>query len=451
MGAERMGFPPRFMGISLRSLTLGLLTIQFSAFILILHYSRVMPAPDGHRYLPSTAIFLVELVKLMVSLTISLYEISLTAPRSMPATSLLGALANAIFSGDSWKMAVPAGLYTLSNSLQYVGISNLDAATFHVVYQFKIFVTAIFSVVLLRSRISARQWISLVLLMVGVAIVSLPQGSASSLVSSHHARVHVPRSANALREHFGMADSGSHLRKRSATYEGIAEDELALDTPPLDASAGILAVLGVCIFSGLAGVYFEKVIKESPKVTSLWIRNVQLSTYSLFPAFFIGVIFLDGETLAKYGFFAGYNWIVVLSIIVQTFGAILAAFCIFYADNISKNFAVSISMVLSSLASFVFFDFSITRHFLVGASVVLVATWLYNTEEARAQQTPAIKIYTDEKTFHNGATEANDMSIQIPKTPLGHGETAVATSRPGSPSHKKRKNESVGYFIKQHE
>lgn len=426
-----------------------------------------MSTPDGHRYLPSTAVFLVEALKLAVCLTISLYEISLSVPRSMPATSLLSALGNAIFSGDSWKMGLPAGLYTLANSLQYVGISNLDAATFHVMYQFKIFVTAIFSVMLLRRTITGRQWLSLILLMVGVAIVSLPHGSSASLASSHHTRIYVPRSSNPLREHFRMAEPGSHLKKRSATYEGIAEDELALDAPGMDASAGVFAVLGVCIFSGLAGVFFEKVIKESPKSTSLWIRNVQLSTYSLFPAFFIGIIFLDGETVAKDGFFAGYNWVVVLSIVIQTFGGIVAAFCIFYADNISKNFAVSISMVLSSLASFMFFDFTMSSHvfapfppifrsidrlqFLVGASIVLVATWLYNTEEVRTVQGPTIKLDSDEKSSPPATAGLNDMSIQIPKTPLSHEETALATSRPGSPSHKKRKNESLGYFTKLHD
>ncbi len=122
---------------------------------------------------------------------------------------------------------------------------------------------------------------------VGVAIVSLPQESSAVLASSHHTRVYVSRSANPVQEDLDLAKPGSHLGKRSATYEGIAEDELALDTPGMDASAGLLAVLGVCISSGFAGVYFEKVIKESPKVTSLWIRNVQLSTYSLFPAFFV--------------------------------------------------------------------------------------------------------------------------------------------------------------------
>ena len=315
-----------------------------------------MPVPDGHRYLPSTAVFLTEVIKLVACLTVALYEVSLSTPRSLPATYLFRVLGDTIFTGDSWKMAIPAGLYTLANSLQYVGITNLDAVTFQVMYQLKIIFTAIFSVLILQRSISIRQWVSLLLLMVGVAIVSTRQEGAGAMVSSHHTRVYVPRSFDALRTELGLGSTPSTLAKRSATYEGIEEDELALSFPRLNASIGLLAVMGVCVLSGLAGVYFEKVIKEATSTTSLWIRNVQLSTYSLFPAFFLGVIFVDGESVAKYGFFDGYNWVVFLSIAVQSFGGIVAAFCIYYADNISKNFAVSISMVLSSLASFVFFD-----------------------------------------------------------------------------------------------
>jgi UDP-galactose transporter len=319
-----------------------------------------MPLPDGHRYLPSSAVFLVELLKLAICLTLSLYEVSLAAPRSTPATSLFSMLGAAIFTGDSWQMAIPAFLYTLANSLQYIGITNLDAATFQVTYQLKIIVTAIFSVSILKRSLSGRQWVSLLLLMVGVAIVSLPQADSSTLVSSHHSRIYIPRSMESLRKELGMWSKEPNLMKRSATYEGIEEDEMALNQIGGSASAGLLAVLGVTICSGLAGVYFEKVIKDSPKTTSLWIRNVQLSIYSLFPAFFIGVLFIDGETVAKNGFFDGYNWIVILSIVIQSLGGIVAAFCIYHADNISKNFAVSISMVLSSLASFFFFDFEAT-------------------------------------------------------------------------------------------
>lgn len=321
-----------------------------------------MPTPDGHRYLPSTAVFLVELLKLTICLTISLYEVAGSLPRSTSAVSLLGALGHAIFAGDSWKMALPAGLYTLANSLQYVGISNLDAATFHVTYQFKIIVTAVLSVVILGRSLTGRQWLSLVLLMIGVAIVSIPHGDVPHLASSHHTHAHLPRSVNPIREYFMAATPNNHLSKKSATYEGIVEDEMLLNNPAMDASVGLMSVVAVCICSGWAGVYFEKVIKDSPTNISLWIRNVQLSAYSLFPAFFVGILFLDGENVAKYGFFAGYNWVVFVSIVVQSLGGIVASFCLYYADNISKTFAVSISMVLSSLVSFLFFGFAATSN-----------------------------------------------------------------------------------------
>lgn len=316
-----------------------------------------MPLVNGHRYLPSTAVFLHEVLKLAICLTIAFYEISTTVPRSMPATSLFGALNSAIFGGDSWKMAIPASLYTVANNLQYIGISNLEPATFQVTYQFKIIVTAIFSVVILRQRLTIKKWIALLLLMVGVIIVSVPHHAGPFSAGAH--AVHLPRSLNVLRKR-ALGSEGPVLNKRSATYEGIEEDELAMGTPGLNGSVGLLAVIGLCISSGLGGVYFEKVIKDSPKHTSLWIRNVQLAVYSIFPAFFIGVVFLDGETVARDGFFAGYDSVVVATICLQTFGGIVAAFTIYYADNISKNFATSISLVISSLVSFFFFDFEAT-------------------------------------------------------------------------------------------
>lgn len=254
-------------------------------------------------------------------------------------------------------MAIPAALYTIANNLQYIGISNLEPATFQVTYQFKIIVTAIFSVFILRQRLTVKKWIALLLLMAGVIVVSVPH-QAGPLSAGAHA-VHLPRALNLLHRRTDNS-VGSKVSKRSATYEGIEEDELAMGTPGLNGSVGLLAVIGLCITSGLGGVYFEKVIKDAPKHTSLWIRNVQLAVYSIFPALFIGVVFLDGEIVAKDGFFAGYDSVVVATICLQTFGGIVAAFTIYYADNISKNFATSISLVISSLVSFFFFDFEAT-------------------------------------------------------------------------------------------
>lgn len=331
--------------------------MQYSLFILVVHYSRIVPAVGGQRYLTSTAVFLNEVIKLAICLTVALYDISRTMPPSLPATSLFGALTSAVFSGDSWKLAIPASLYTLSNSLQYVGISNLDAATFQVTYQLKIITTALFSIGLLGRSLSAKRWFSLLLLMIGVAIVQFPTGAADpsgfGTLEHDQTRLSFPRSLDALKK------LGSRsIAKRSATYEGIEED--LLDNPRFNTSIGLLATVGACIASGLAGVYFEKVLKDSANPTSLWVRNVQLAIYSLFPAFFIGVIFLDGEEIAKHGFFIGYSWVVCAAIGLQALGGVVVALCIRHADNIAKNFATSISIIISSIVSFWWFDLDVT-------------------------------------------------------------------------------------------
>jgi UDP-galactose transporter len=123
---------------------------------------------------------------------------------------------------------------------------------------------------------------------------------------------------------------------------------------------GFVAVIIACAISGLAGVYFEKVLKDSNVRVSLWIRNVQLSFYSLFPAFFVGVVLKDGEKIAENGFFMGYNYVVWTAIAFQAFGGVVVALCVNYADNIAKNFATGISIIVSCLASIYFFNFKIS-------------------------------------------------------------------------------------------
>lgn len=324
-----------------------------------MHYSRIMPAIGGHRYYTSTAVFLNEVIKLAISLTMVLYELSRSAPSSLPATSLFRDLMRVVFTGDSWKLAIPAILYTLQNSLQFLAVSNLNAATFQVTYQLKILTTALFSVTILGRTLSLRKWLSLLLLMIGVAIVQIPsEPEVPTLqdLKNGHTGFHFPRSIGALRD-FGNAVG--RLHKRSATYEGIDED-FALQHPQFNASVGLTAVIIACILSGLAGVYFEKVLKDSTTPASVWVRNVQLSFYSLFPALFIGVIFKDGADIARDGFFSGYNWVVWTTIVIQALGGVVVALVVNYADNIAKNFATSISIVVSFLASLWFFDFEIT-------------------------------------------------------------------------------------------
>ena len=314
-----------------------------------------MPLVGGQRYFSSTAIFLNELLKLAVCWTLALYDISRTISPSLPATSLFTELFSAVFTGDSWKVAVPACLYVLQNSLQYLAISNLDSATYQVTCQFKILPTAIFSVLLLGRKLSFRKWLALGLLMIGVAIVQTPSTEPVSFGS-----VKVAQSAMSRRSWFGSGGIGSSaVTRRSATYEGIQEDDM-LENPAMNAPLGFVSAISGSIASAAASVYFEKVLKVSDSEVSLWVRNVQLAFYSLFPALFIGVIFVDGEKIAQHGFFTGYNWVVWTVVLLQASGGIIISMCVAYADNIAKGFAIGVSILVSLVASIYVFDFEVS-------------------------------------------------------------------------------------------
>lgn len=293
-----------------------------------------MPMTSSHRYFTSTAVFLNEVIKLVICIWVALWDRRKLDGSMMPLSHSFHHLYTDVFRPDNWKLAIPACLYTLQNTLQYVAVSNLDAATFQVTYQLKILTTALFSVIMLHRSLSLKKWVSLVLLTMGVAIVQLPSPGSSTATKS----------------------SGANHQRRSATYEGIHDDNNT--EPEMNRTIGLIAVAIACTISGLAGVYFEKVLKGSS--TTLWVRNIQLSFYSLFPAFFIGVVLKDGSEIMQRGFFDGYNGVVWTAIAFQAAGGIVVALCVNFADNIAKNFATSISILISCLASVYFFDFVVT-------------------------------------------------------------------------------------------
>lgn len=316
-----------------------------------------MPPAGGKRYLTSTAVFLNEVVKLTISLTMALYDVSKAAPPSMPATSLFFSLTSAVFSGDSWKLAIPAGLGVLSNSLQYVALSNMRAAAFQVTFQLQFLTTAIFGLIVLRRSITPRKWGLLLLLLVGVALVQIPDAnSEQTSLQDEAVSMHFPRS---LEEWKAVKGAAANLHKRSATYEGIEEDMQTAD-PRLNATLGLLAIIGAAIASGIEGIYFEKVLKDSSSHTSLWVRNVQLAIYSVFPALFIGVGFRDGERVSNDGFFQGYNWFVWCTILIQALGGIISTLSISRAQRDPRTLVTTASIILSVLGSIWLFEFQLT-------------------------------------------------------------------------------------------
>lgn len=186
-----------------------------------------------------------------------------------------------------------------------------------------------FSVAILRKELLRTQWISLVLLVIGVVFVQLAQSGGSEQI-----------------------------------HTGPAQNRLI----------GFMAALSACVLSGFAGVFFEKMLKGSD--VTVWMRNVQLSLCSI-PFGLISCFVYDGQIISQQGFFFGYDKFVNYLVVLQACGGLIVAVVVKYADNILKGFATSLAIVISCVASIYLFNFHLTLQFALGAAFVIGSIFLY--------------------------------------------------------------------------
>ncbi|XP_058500087.1 UDP-galactose translocator [Solea solea] len=312
----------------LKYASLAVLVIQNASLILSIRYVRTLP---GDRFFTTSAVVMAEVLKVLTCVIIILLEKRL----NVKETSLFLVDAVLVQYKDTLKMAVPSLIYTLQNNLQYIAISNLPAASFQVTYQLKILTTALFSVLMLRKTLTRVQWVSLLLLFVGVAIVQVQQ-------------------------------------------EGNKESS-ASDASNQNYVVGLVAVVISCLSSGFAGVYFEKILKGSS--ASVWVRNVQLGIFGTSLGM-LGLWWNDGAAVAEHGFMFGYTNMVWCVIFNQAFGGLLVAVVVKYADNILKGFATSFSIIVSTVMSIYLFAFHVDLLFTAGAGLVIGAVYMYSLPKA---------------------------------------------------------------------
>ena len=94
---------------------------------------------------------------------------------------------------------------------------------------------------------------------------------------------------------------------------------------------------------------FESALKG--KKVSLFLRNVQLSLFSLIPGFFIAVCLVDGPSIQKNGFFYGYTAWAWASILIQAFGGILVAVVVKYVYCLRSAVSLTLFLLLGTLIS----------------------------------------------------------------------------------------------------
>ncbi|CAM9706315.1 unnamed protein product, partial [Hapterophycus canaliculatus] len=309
------------------------LVLQNSALALVMRYTRVS-GEQADMYIATTAVVMAEILKAVVALGMQL-----------KTDGSVGALIESVRGntiGQPYqylKMGVLAVLYTIQNNLAYVATSHLDGPTYQIICQSKILITALLSVAILRKALSSRQWMSLTALTCGVCLVQL----------------------------FGSEVAGEVTNwVNPNTFQGFA------------------SAVSVCLCSSLAGVYFELMLKVKygdASTASLWVRNIQLGSFSLLLGV-LAVLGKDWEDVASRGFFSGYSPMVWLCISLNSLGGLAVAVVVKYADNLVKCFATSISIVLSCVVSIAFLGKTMSQGFSMGTLLVMSATYFYNTKPA---------------------------------------------------------------------
>lgn len=316
--------------VGFRTIIFAVLTIQATCYFSLLRYSRTRP---NRMYFASTAVFLAEVVKLVVTLVVIFFQ-----QRNLKEFALFlvdNLLLNPL---DTLKLSLASVLYIIQNNLVYIAMTHLESTTFQVTNQLKIISTAVFSIALLNKQLTRTKWISLILLSLGVTMVQID--------------THTSLQANIL------PNNSTTARKEQSVVVGLG------------------AVLAASLVSGFAGVYMEKIFKRQGR-TSFWVSNMQLYTVGVFLGL-IGVIYQDGVEIANMGFFHGYDFIVCLVVLFASAGGIIVSVILKYASCITKGFATSCAIVLSSVISVYAFNFVPSMLFVVGAVSVIAAVLMYS-------------------------------------------------------------------------
>ena len=214
-----------------------LLVAQMVGLVLLMRYSRtVARGPTEPLYLASTAVFVMEIMKLILCLAVVLYDSGGLSEfaRELHHHTIGSPLEIA-------KLCVPSLLYTVQNNLLYLALTNLDAATYQVCYQLKILTTAVFSAVLLQRKFSPQKWAALVVLTVGVAVVQI-SGSADQ---------HSAASATTIAATHGDAhESEQHVQRVALELAAASRNRWI----------GLVAVVCAAGTSGFSGVYFGECV-----------------------------------------------------------------------------------------------------------------------------------------------------------------------------------------------
>mmetsp|Transcript_109819 Transcript_109819/g.190074 ORF Transcript_109819/g.190074 Transcript_109819/m.190074 type:complete len:228 (-) Transcript_109819:18-701(-) len=160
-------------------------------------------------------------------------------------------------------------------------------------------------------------------------------------------------------------------------------------------------MVAACTSSGYASVYLELLFKRSSPSIDIWIANMQLQLFCL-PVALLAMS-SDLHKLHDLDPFVSWDRLTCAVVFLNALGGFMVSLTMKYSDNITKTFAVSVSLVLNCILSWTFMSVELTLQIITGVVIVIGATWLYGfggnftVSSKAASQAPTLRKDVEEQ------------------------------------------------------
>ena len=285
-------------------------------------------------YNPVCVVMIVSFVKL--GMAVSMYLRENGTWQSMQAQ----AAANV----STWALyMVPAVLYTLYDNLTFVNLQFFDPPTFFILSQFRLVVTGVVYELLFDKRLTARQWLSLLVLTAGCIV-----------------------------------KEGSKFAGGGASLVAVPYYSWAL--------------IGVQILSAtFAGVYNEYLLKGKADIP-MNLQNIFMYSNSIVVNLTALSMGIGGKTLGQA--FAWHNLrqvfhpLVLLIILNSASMGIVTSMFLKHLSSVLKAIASAMEIILTAIVSYIVFGTDLGAYTVTSMLCVAFGVYLYSTGGAATPATP---------------------------------------------------------------